>query len=148
MRIELVEPLDRGGAFANGFAVVLREVADGDVVAPADRAAIDGELLFFIADEAWRIPNQRFQERGFSGTVAAHQRDFFAAVDIGAEGLEDFHAVVFLHHALDFERMLAGVLVHLKANEGARDIGSGELGGLQAFDFFLARRGLRGTRAG
>ncbi len=49
MRIEFVEPVDHGGALYDRFGVVLREVADGDVVAPGDRAAINRELLFRIA---------------------------------------------------------------------------------------------------
>ena len=39
--IELVQPLDRGHALLNLAGVVLREVADRHLVAPADAAAVD-----------------------------------------------------------------------------------------------------------
>src|SRR5437879_4650169 len=44
--------------------------------------------------------------------------------------------------------MAAGGLGQLEFDERALNVGSGEFGGLQAFDFFLARGGLRGTGAG
>ena len=39
--IELVQPLDRGHALLDRAGVILREVADRDLVAPADRAAVE-----------------------------------------------------------------------------------------------------------
>src|SRR5712664_765413 len=44
--------------------------------------------------------------------------------------------------------MAARGTLHLEANVRALDVGPGELGGLQALDFFFARGGLRGTGAG
>src|SRR5712692_7496602 len=42
--IKLPEPVDGGHAFGEGITVVLREIADGDFVAPDDVAAVDGKL--------------------------------------------------------------------------------------------------------
>src|SRR6266404_1727009 len=44
--------------------------------------------------------------------------------------------------------MAAGSALHIEANVGALDIGTGELGCLQALYFFLARSGLGGAGAG
>src|SRR6476646_3822912 len=44
--------------------------------------------------------------------------------------------------------MTAGWLGQVEFNERALNVGSGEFGGLQAFDFFFAGGGLRGTGAG
>ena len=128
--------------------VILREISDGDVVPPHDRAAVDRKLPVGIVDEAGRVADQRFQQRGLARAVAADQRDFFAALDIGRERLDHFHAVVGFRDALDFQRMAARMLVHLKADVRTGDIRSRQFRGLQALDFFLARGGLRGTRAG
>ena len=58
IRIELVQPVDHGGALHDRIGVVLREVADGDVVPPPNRAAIHRELLIDIVDESRRIADQ------------------------------------------------------------------------------------------
>ena len=132
-------------ALLDGFGVVLREVTDGHFVAPATRcrrrsgiAGLDRSM------KPGAIANQRLQQRGLAGAVAAHERDLFAARHARGERLNHFHAVVRLRDALDFERM------------PARRAGSSQTGcraarcsicassdGLQPLHFFLARRHLR-----
>ena len=79
LRIELVQPLDGGHAVGDGIGVVLREIADGDFVAPHDDAAIEREIAVGIVDVAGGVADQRFQQSGLAGAVASHQRDLLAA---------------------------------------------------------------------
>ena len=66
--------LDRAG-------VVLREVADRDLVAPAHRARVE------VAGRrhARRVGEQRLEQRRLADAVAADEHDLLAAVDDGAE---------------------------------------------------------------
>ena len=50
LRIELVQPLDGGHAVGDGIGVILREVADGDFVAPDDDAWVKGEVALALVD--------------------------------------------------------------------------------------------------
>ncbi len=68
--------------------MILREIADGDVVSPGDDAAINGEFLFGVVDVSRGVADERFQQRGFAGTVAADERDFFSARHAGGELVE------------------------------------------------------------
>ena len=117
-------------------------------MAPRYRAGVDRELPFRVIDEAGRIADQRLQHGGLTGAVASDQRDLFSAADTGGEFLDDRHAVVGFRRALHFERMASRGAVDSEADEGPLDIGTGEFGGLQPFDFFLARRHLRGPGTG
>ncbi len=48
----------------------------------------------------------------------------------------------------ELEDVLAGGAFHLEGDEGARDVGAGELAGGEALDLLLARVHLRGARTG
>ncbi len=126
-RIELPEPLDGGHALGDGFAVVLRKVADGHFVAPAHFAAVDGEAAVGVFDEAGAVADERFQQRGFAGAVAAHESDFFSADDARGKTRNHLQAIVGFFDAANFQRVAAGIPLHFKFDVRPLDIRSGEL---------------------
>src|SRR5580704_15801459 len=97
--------------------MILRKIAHCNVVSPRDRAAVNRELLLLVANESGSIAHERFQKCCLARSVAAHQRYFFSARHARAEWRKHFRAVVGLHHALNFEWMFSGVLIHLKTDE-------------------------------
>ncbi len=74
-------------------------------------------------------------------------------VDGGGEVVDDVLDLavllrVGLVDVLELEDVFAGGAEHVEADEGARDVGAGELGGGEALDLLLARVDLRGAGAG
>src|ERR1700739_3210121 len=94
IRIELLQPLDRGLALVDGIGVVLREVAYGHLRPPDHSTAIDRKLALSIVDVAGGPANQRLQQRRLPRAVTAYQRDLFFPGDIGCEALNDLETVV------------------------------------------------------
>ena len=103
-----------------------------------------------VIDEAGRVANQRFQQRGFAGAVAADQRDFFAAVHgrgKARESLSDRRRIS--SKLCEFQRMRPGgfrFMSNLMYGRWILERASSEV--CKPLDFFLARSGLRGARAG
>ena len=117
--------------------MILREVAHRHFMAPLGRARVRETRLDDGAQHG-RLPRP----------VAAHQRDLLAAADAGGEIRDDLGIVVSLRQSLDFERMASRRALHFKSDEGARDVGAGQIRSLQALDFLSARGHLRRARAG
>src|ERR1017187_5932905 len=128
-----MEPLGNGEAVLDGGAYVLREVTDLGFVAPEDGAGVENE---FLVGEAGVVVEQALDERGFSGAVAAHETDFFAADEVGGEAVEHLVIAVELGDVFELEDVLAAGTNLVKTNIGARDVGAGEVGGLETLDFF------------
>ena len=78
VRIELVQPLDRGHALLDRAGVILREVADRHFVAPADRAGVEVRRR---RRQPGASGEQRLQQRRLADAVAADEHDLLAAVD-------------------------------------------------------------------
>ena len=145
LRVELVQPVGGGHAELDGALVVLREVADGDLVAPLHGAGVDGDVLLF---DAGAVGEQRLEQRGLALAVAADEDDLVAALDGGGEVVDDVLGLavglgVGLVDVLELEDVLAGGALHLEGDVRARDVGAGELAGGEALDFLLARVHLR-----
>ena len=94
VRIELVQPLDGRHPFADRAGVVLREVADRDLVAPAHRPGVDRRRVRVSG----RVRQQRLQQRRLADAVAADEHDLLAALDDGVEVADDFEAAVRLRN--------------------------------------------------
>ena len=107
--VPIVQPLDDGEAWPDGVPVVLREVADGCLVAPCHGACINGELLIGSVDKSRRITDQRFQKRCLPCSVPADQGDLLSAADRGREIPEhlemSFCTGIRLGQPFEFERM-------------------------------------------
>ncbi len=98
--IELMQPLDRGHALGNLAGRVLRKVSDRDLVSPADLAVVD---IARRGGLAWRVSEQRPQERRLADAVAADEHDLLAAIDHGGEVRDDGEIAVALADASHFE---------------------------------------------
>jgi hypothetical protein len=94
------------------------------------------------------VGEEALDQGGFAGAVAAHEADFFAAQNVARELVEDAFVSVALGEVFEFEDVLAGRADHVELDEGALDVGAGELVGLKALDFFAAAGDLRGAGAG
>src|SRR5580765_1337609 len=70
--------------------VLLAKVADRDLMAPADGATIHTEVPLGVVNESRRIANQGTKQRRLSRSVAAKDRDFFAALDVRGKTVNDF----------------------------------------------------------
>ncbi len=66
--------------------MVLREVADLDLVAPLDGAGVDGDILLF---DAGAVGQQSLEERGLALSVAADEDDLVATLNGGGEVVDD-----------------------------------------------------------
>ena len=84
--VEPVQPLDRGHPLLDRAGVVLRKVADRDLVPPAHLARVD---VRGVAGMIGRIRQQRLQQRRLAGAVAADEDDLLAAIDDGVEAGND-----------------------------------------------------------
>src|ERR1039458_10601440 len=140
-----MEPLGYSEAVLDGCAYVLREVADLGFVAPEDCAGVEREVL---VGEAGIVIQETLEQGGLACAVAAHETDFFAAQDVGGEAVEDLVIAVELGDVLEFESVLAAGAELVEADIGARDVGAGQIVGLQALDLFAAAGDLGGAGSG
>ncbi len=143
--IILVQPLDDGEAVLDLRTDVLWEVANLRLVSPGDFAGI--ELEFFVS-QAGVVGEDGFEDCGFALAVATHETDFFTAQNIRSEVLNDFLLAVGFGESLELKDVLAAGADHIELDVGARNVGAGEVVGLEALDFFAAAGDLRGTCAG
>ena len=145
--IELVQPLDRRHALLDRAGVVLREVADRHLVAPAHRAGVE---VARRRRQARRVREQRLEQRRLADAVAADEHDLLAAVDDGAEVRRSTcsAAVAPCVTPLHSSATLARRPVHLEPDVRALDVRPRQLGRLQPLDFLAARRHLARARAG
>src|SRR5207344_2914403 len=101
IRVELVKPLDRGHPLLNEPCLVLRKVADGYFMTPADRSRIN---VFGGCRKVRRIRKQGFEERGLADAVSSDKDDFLAAIHDGVEVGDDLVVTELLRDTRTFHR--------------------------------------------
>src|ERR1017187_10714080 len=128
-----MEPLGDREAVLDGGAYVLREIADLGFVAPEDGAGVENEVF---VGEAGVVGKKTLEESGFAGAVAAHEADFFAADEVGGEAVKHLVIAVELGDVPELEDMLAAGAGLVESDIRARDVGAGEVVGLEAVNLF------------
>ncbi len=118
--------------------MVLREVADLDLVAPLDGAGVDGDVLLF---DARAVGEQGLEQRGLAQPLRP-MRTILSPRMTAAEKLLMTCSVlpssaVGLVDGFELEDVLAGGPHHLEGDEGARDVGAREFGGCRRSTSFL-----------
>src|SRR5262249_38695235 len=116
-RIELRQPVDhRRLRFFVQF-MLLRKIAETDLVSPANCAAIHAKMTIRFFNQARRIPNQRPQQRRLPHTVSAEQSDFFAAINIRCKSVDYLQIAIGFFDALEFQRMASRRFAQLKLDK-------------------------------
>src|SRR5450432_822629 len=142
-----MQPLDRRSPARNGIGMVLGEVAQRDFMTPYYNPVVHIEVPVGVFDEAGGAAYQRFQQRGFSRPVAAHQRNLLAARDAGSEAADYLQLAVAFRQPLYFQRMAARRTLHVKTDVRPLDIRPRQVRSLQSLYFLLARHHLARPRA-
>ena len=127
--------------------MVLREVANRDLMAPDHDAAIDLEIPDGVLHISGGAANQRFQQRGLPRPVAAHDRDLLTARYARREAVDHLQLAVALGQPLDLQRMPARGTLDVETDVRPLDIRLRQFRGLQSLHFLFARRYLARSRA-
>src|SRR5208282_3043510 len=143
--IPLMQPVSDGQAMLNGCAHVLRKVAHLRLVTPEDGPRIECEAGL---GEAGIVSQKALEHGGFSGAVAAHEADSFAAEKVGRKSIDHLQIAVKLRQMLQLKNVLAAGTDLVKFDVGALDVGASQLVGLQALNLFAPACDLRRSRSG
>ena len=149
-----MKPVENGHAAFDQAAMVLGEISDGGFVSPDHFTGIDERAIVatgfaeFGFGRGGRIRQDGIDQRGLPCSVAAHERNAFAAGDAGGEIADDFLVAVGFAQVFDFENVFSAGTLLLELDIRPCDVRLGEFRYLQAFHFFAAGLDLAGTGSG
>src|SRR5208282_2511388 len=115
------------------------------LVTPEDGPRIEREAGL---GEAGIVSQKALEHGGFSGAVAAHEADSFAAEKVGRKSIDHLQIAVKLRQMLQLKNVLAAGTDLVKFDVGALDVGASQLVGLQALNLFAPACDLRRSRSG
>src|SRR2546425_11561357 len=84
-----MQPFNDADAERNSVLMILREVSDGNLMAPGGRAGIDGKRPIVAVDETRGVTDQRLQKRRLPCSVTADQSDLFTPANRGVEIVQE-----------------------------------------------------------